>query len=151
MDKGETNTGVSYERKDIRLRAFLIFLAGAACTVALLAFGIWQFYWAEESSQKAAKGSTEALAPVMPPDPRLEQLDKLAGAEFANIDERLAAQEKTLNSTGPTTEKGFIHIPIQQAIDAVADKLPVREQLPSPAANKGGASKTGRPIQGESQ
>jgi uncharacterized iron-regulated membrane protein len=151
MDKEETNAGVSYERKDIRLRLVIGLLAGAGCLVAVVLFAIWQFYWMEENSQEKAKGSTEALAPVLPPDPRLEQIDKLAAAEYSNIDKRLAAQEAALNSSGPSDEKGFVHIPIQQAIEAVADKLPVRKQPPGHAASNAGESSSGRMIRGEAR
>ena len=149
MANEETNAGVSYERKDIRLRLVLALLGFAGCFVALVAVTIYWFYWAEEKSQRAAKGSTEALAPLFPSEPRLEQIDKLAGVEKAEITQRLAAQEKILNSYGPTAEEGFVHIPIQQAIEAVADKLPVRKQPPGKAANNSGQSNSGRMIRGE--
>ena len=149
MDNEETNVGVSYERRDIRLRLVLALLASAGCLVVLVSFAISWFYWAEESAQKTAKGSTESLAPVLTREPRLEQIDKLAGAEGSHVDQRLAAQERMLNSYGPTAEKGFVHIPIQQAIEAVADKLPVRKQPPGQAANNSGESNSGRMIRGE--
>ena len=149
MDNQETNAGVSYERKDVPLRLVLGLLTFAGCFVTLVAVAVYWFYWAEEGSQRAAKGSTAALAPRFPAEPRLEQIDKLAGVEKADVVKRLAALEKTLNSSGPTDEKGFVHIPIQQAIEAVADKLPVRKQPPGKAANNSGQSNSGRMIRGE--
>jgi hypothetical protein len=154
MDENKANVGVRYERKDIGLRLVVTLLVAAGCTVVFILLAIWWLFWAEEKRQKAVKGSTEALAPLYPAEPRLEQIDKLAGVEKADIVKRLAAQEKTLNSFGPTGEKGFVHIPIQQAIDAVADKLPVRTQPPGEAANKrgpigDGQSNSGRTIRGE--
>ena len=151
MEEQETDAGPRYERKDIHLRWFLAILVAAVCFVAVETFVIWKFYWAEESAQEAAKGSTKELASPLPPEPRLEQLDRLAGVEGSNIDKRLAAQEKKLNSYGPTAEKGFVHVPIQQAIDAVADTLPVRKQPPSKTANNrgpiaAGQSNSGRAI-----
>jgi hypothetical protein len=151
MSNEETNAGVSYERKDIRLRLVLALLGGAGSLVVLVFFGIWWFYWAEESAQKTAKGSTAALAPLFPAEPRLEQIDKLAGVDSSNVAKRLAAQEELLNSYGPTDEKGFVHIPIQQAIEEVADKLPVRKQPPGKAASNGGESNSGRMIRGDAR
>jgi hypothetical protein len=154
MDKQETNAGVSYERKDVTMRLVVALLVSAGCFVTLVSIAIWWFYWAEESSQKAAKGSTAALAPLFPAEPRLEEIDKLAGVDSSDVAKRLVAQEKQLNSYGPTDEKGFVHVPIQQAIEAVADKLPVRKQPPGKAMGRSGptdagASSPGRPIRGE--
>jgi hypothetical protein len=138
MADEETNVGVSYERKDVRLGVVLALLTVAGGLVIFVFFGVWWFYWGEESVQKKAKGSTEALAPLFPQEPRLEQIDALAGMGSTNVDKRLVEQERLLNSYGPTEDKGFVHIPIQQAIEAVADKLPVRKQPPAEAKNKRG-------------
>jgi hypothetical protein len=155
MDEKKTNVGISYERKDVSMRLVVALLVGAGCVVVLMLFAIWQLFWAEERRQRAAKGSTEALAPLYPAEPRLEQIDKLAGVEKTDVVKRLAAQEKTLNSFGPTAEKGFAHIPIQQAIDAVAGKLPVRKQ-PEKGTSKrrpsgDGGANSGREIGGATQ
>jgi hypothetical protein len=157
MDKDETNTGVRYERKDIRLRGLLILMAGAACFTAILYFAIWRFFWWQESVQEAIKESPYPMAPrmstQMPPKPRLEQLDRMAGVKSSDVDKSLAAKEKALDSYGPTADKGFVHIPIQQAIKAVAGKLPVRKQPQPPPADQsglleGGQSSSGRMFRG---
>jgi hypothetical protein len=148
MAEEKTHANVRYERKDIRLRwivAMFVFLGGF---VVCMAFVMLKFYWYQEQLEKEAKGSIEALAPVLPPEPRLEQVDKLAGVEAANVDARLAAQEEMLNSSGPTGEKGFVHIPIERAIEAVAGKLPTRKQPPGEAASGRGPN-SGRMIRGE--
>jgi hypothetical protein len=79
----------------------------------------------------------------------------MAGAAKSDVSKRLAAKEKALDSYGPTTEKGFIHIPIQQAMKAIAGKLPIRKQpQASTAASSGlldgGESNSGRMFQGPS-
>jgi hypothetical protein len=68
---------------------------------------------------------------------------------------KLAAQEKVLNSYGPTAEKGFVHIPIQQAIKATVGKLPVKRQTQGEAAKDrglidAGESNSGRMFRGGS-
>jgi hypothetical protein len=154
MAEEETHANVKYERKDIRLRWVVGLFSLLGVFVICMLFAMLKFYWYEEEAEKKIKGPTEALAPALPPEPRLEQIDKLAGVEASNVDARLAAQEEMLNSYGPTGEKGFVHVPIQRAIEAVADKLPVREQPPGEAAKgrgpvAGGDSNSGRMIRGE--
>ena len=154
MADEKTHGNVKYEPKDIHLRWIVAMFVFLASFVVCMAFVMLKFYWYEEEAEKKIKGSTEALAPALPPEPRLEQINKLAGAEAANIDTRLAAQEEMLNSSGPTDEKGFVHVPIQRAIEAVAGKLPTRKQPPGEAADNrtpvsGGAANSGRMIRGE--
>ena len=105
------------------------------------------------------KKSPYPLAPgfsrKLPPEPRLEQLDRLAGIDNADVAEKLAEKEKALDSYGPTEEKGFVHIPIQQAMKAVAGKLPMRKEPQGPtAADNGlldaGQSNSGRIFRGPS-
>jgi hypothetical protein len=99
---------------------------------------------------------SSGLSTQLPPEPRLEQLDRMAGnTENSDVSKSLAAKEKVLNSFGPTTEKGFVHIPIQQAMKAVAGKLPARkEPQPPTVANQGlleaGESNSGRMFRGPS-
>jgi hypothetical protein len=149
----ETHANVKYERKDIRLGWIVgLFLLLGGFVLCML-FVMLKFYWYQEDLEKKIKGSTEALAPALPPEPRLEQIDTLAGVEASNVDARLAAQEEKLNSYGPTDEKGFVHIPIQRAIETVADKLPARKPPPNGVASNrpvtGGAANSGRMIRGE--
>jgi hypothetical protein len=157
MDNDETNAGVRYERKDIRLGCLLAFMVVAVCVIATLGYGVWRFFWWQAGVQQEAKRSPYPLAPALsaqlPPEPRLEQLDRMAGITSADADKSLAAKEKALDSYGPTADKGFVHIPIRQAIKAVAGKLPVRKQPPPPPADQrglleGGQSNSGRMFRG---
>jgi hypothetical protein len=79
----------------------------------------------------------------------LEQIDRLANIEAADVFAMEAAKEKALQRYGPTEEKGFVHIPITRAIEAVAGKLPVtKTPQPHPRETGGlldwGASNSGR-------
>ena len=131
MAEEREHPGVRYEHRDITFRWVLALLLLIAAFLIGMSLLMLKFFWMQEEAERRLKGSTEALAPALPPEPRLEQIDALAGVEAANVNARLAAQEEKLNSYGPTGEKGFVHIPIRQAIEAVADKLPVREPPPN--------------------
>ena len=157
MDNEKIHADVHYERKDIRLRGLLLLMAGACCLMTILGYAVWRFYWQQESAQEAMKKSPYPLAPglstKLPPEPRLEQVDRMAGIDNADVSKRLAEKEKALNGYGPTAENGFVHIPIQQAIKAVAGKLPTRKEPQGPtAADNGlldaGQSNSGRMFRG---
>jgi hypothetical protein len=150
--------GVRHETSDVRLRAVLVLVALACCVLAMVGYAVWRFYWFQAAAQADRKASPYPLSPglsaPLPPEPRLEQLDRIATVESPEVSKRLAAQEKALHRYGRTAEKGFVHIPIQQAIKAVAGTLPVAQQPPPGAAihNNGlldaGASNSGRMFRG---
>ncbi len=123
-----------HEASDVRFRAVLI---GVVVVVLL---GAGQFYWvwlffrdterqANESRQADGEVTTHEL--ILPPEPRLEQLDRVAGIETSEVRAIEAPKERLLSTYGATDETGFIHIPIQRAMDLALDQLPVRKQPPS--------------------
>ncbi len=147
--------GIRYERTDIRLRLVLALVAGAACFAVLVLFVIWQFFRFSEGGQQADERSPysrytrpSAASSQLPPEPRLEPLNSLADVNNANVYERLAGQEKILHSYGPTDDKGFVHIPIDRAIQAVAGHLPVRTQPPGANALDQGLIDSGKSASG---
>ena len=91
----------------------------------------------------------------LPPEPRLEQIDRMAGAGASKFSKALAEKEKVLNSYGPSEEKGFVRVPIQEAIKATAGKLPVRKQPPGGVKDNGlmdaGQPNSGRILNGDSK
>jgi hypothetical protein len=131
--------GVPYERGDIGFRGLLGVIVGACCVLAVLGFLVSRFYWFQERTQEAVTKSLYPLSPglsaKLPSQPRLEQLDRMTAAELANSDKQLAAMQRALNRYGATAEKGFVHIPIQEAMQAVAGDLPVAKQ-----SSRGGAA-----------
>ena len=148
---------VRYERKDIRLGPLLGLIVAAICVLVAVGFGIWYFYWWQAGAEQAIKQSPYPLVTApsgkLPPEPRLEQLNEMERGEAASVFTRLAAQEKALNSYGPTAEKGFVHIPIQQAIKLTAGKLPVKQPAAGQAAKDrglidAGESNSGRMLRG---
>jgi hypothetical protein len=155
--------GALFEPKDIYLGRIIAALVASLGIVAGIYYGVWKFFWFQEHVQEAVKRSPYIVesSPSMklPPQPRLEQLDRvnarerdLIRDEVANVD--LAADERALHCYGSTTETGFVQIPIEQAIKALAGTLPVdREASPSRDANgllDAGQSNSGRMFRGAS-
>jgi hypothetical protein len=123
---------VRYERSDVQPRGVLIVML-AALFIGVLAFlGVWYFYQRFNAYESAIKQSPYPLATQpstqLPAEPRLEQVDRLAGVETPNVFLREQSKEAILHSAGPTADKGFAHIPIERAMQMVADELPVRPQ-----------------------
>ncbi len=168
-DDHVANPGVRYEPKDIYLGRILGVIVIALCVVGALYFGVWRFFRSQERVQEEFKKSPYPLAPApstaLPPEPRLEELDRLTPEEMeqldlitsletAGVNGQLAAQEKALHEYGPSSEKDFVRIPIEQAMKALAGTLPVaKESSPGRDANglvDAGQSNSGRMFRGPS-
>jgi hypothetical protein len=130
-DGQPTHPSVRYERTDANFRWILIIILGAMGFAALVHYTLLVYYGDQLHAQATVKKSPFPLAPspstALPREPRLEQLDRLAGVETPNVYERETARLDILNSYGPTSEEGFIRIPIDKAMGLLADKLPHRE------------------------
>ena len=104
-----------------------------AVVLLLLIFGmVHRFFFHERDRLNQERMSPlpagTRTEPALPPEPRLEQLDRLAEVTISDVGVRLQAKEAALNSYGPTQEKGFIHIPIDRAIQLLAGRLPARNE-----------------------
>ncbi len=150
--------GVRHEPTDIRFGWILMLIIAACCVVAVQLFLIWKFYGWQRSAQEEIKKTPYRLAPMtstqLPPEPRLEQLERMAKEESANVFKQLAAREKMLDSYGATSEKGFVHIPIRLAIKAIAGELPVEKKPAKQGTHEAGLidageSNSGRMFRGE--
>jgi len=150
-----------FEPKDIDLRPIIVSLVAALGIIAGIYYGVWRFYWFQAQAREEVKRSRYPMASGpstnLPPQPRLEQLDRMPAKErdlfrggAATAD--LAADEKALHRYGPTSETGFVQIPIEQAIKAIAGTLPVaNETSPGVHANgllDAGQSNSGRMFRG---
>ncbi|MCE5268156.1 MAG: hypothetical protein LLG00_09755 [Planctomycetaceae bacterium] len=158
-DRSPEHPGVHFERKDVRFGCLLAALLAAGCVLVGLSYTIWQFYWWQAGVHEREGRSPYPMAPApstrLPREPRLEQLERMARVESDTLSSRLAAQQRVLDSYGPSGEKGFVHIPIEQAIKAVAGRLPVRHKPPeAPVKSRGlvnsGDSNSGRMFRGDS-
>jgi hypothetical protein len=150
---------IRYERTDASFRGVVFVTLAVAVFGAVALAALLVFFRSYREYQANVKKSPFPLAPApstaLPPRPRLEQLDRLGGVESANVYEREAAKLDVLNSYGSTTEDGFIHIPIDRAMEMLADKLPHREeptndqQKRSAGLIDAGASNSGQMLRGK--
>lgn len=141
---------VDYDRTDLSAKGIIGFLIGLAVTVLLIGVISWGMYYffsggriypqpsAAETATPASsipKGNPELRfpAPTLQPDPAAE-LNKFRSGE-----------EERLNSYGWVDQKaGVVHIPIERAIDLVAQRgLPTR---PEPVLAQEATFGSGRPT-----
>jgi hypothetical protein len=167
-----------YEPKDIRVGWLVAVVATVCCYAVLHYYGVWRFFRFQEHDQAEAKKSPYASASAssptllppgnggdwrevytgvpppapLPPQPRLDQLDRMTPEESAAVNMQLAAQIKALHSYGPSAEKGFVRVPIEEAMKAVAATLPVAKGPPPGRDANGlldaGESNSGRMFRG---
>jgi hypothetical protein len=148
---------IHYEDRDVTFRWVLIVAIVGVCVGAALFGLVYAFFRADTDRLASRRESEFPLAEhpseVPPPEPRLEQIDRLAGIARENIFLRESAKENQLDSYGETQEQGFVHIPIGRALESLAGHLPVRkEPPPGPSKDNGlvdsGASNSGRMLRG---
>jgi hypothetical protein len=149
---------VRYQPGDAPLAAILAIIAAVICYGCLHYTAAWWFFREREGSEQAAKQSTLPLAMQradrLPAEPRLEQLDRLAEIKAPDADHPQAADEALLNSFGPTDDEGFVHVPIERAIDHLIGRLPVRQSQHEDSLHSGGLvhegdSNSGRVYRGK--
>jgi hypothetical protein len=143
---------VQYERTDASHR-WIIGLFGAAVVLGVLILGgIWLFYARYRDYQAEVKKSnfplSPAPSPTLPPEPRLEQLDRLSGSKSSGAVEVVVPREAALNTYGPTAEEGFVRIPIDRAMQVLEDRLPVRAEAPEDHGKGNGLVAAGEPNSG---
>jgi hypothetical protein len=144
---------VRYERTDADLRPILMLLIGAIVFAAASSVVLLVFFHEYRNYQNDIKKSPYPLAPTpstsLPPQPRLEQVDRVTGYENPDAYEKQASSEKVLSSYGPTGEAGFVHIPIGQAMKLVEKELAARKQQPAEQRRRdGGLVDAGEPNSG---
>jgi hypothetical protein len=84
----------------------------------------------------------------LPPEPRLDPINIREGLPEASVAEMYARDEAILHSYGPSTEKGFFHIPIERAMALLEGKLPVKPEPPEESKRDQGLLDWGRPNSG---
>lgn len=143
---------VKREHTDVRSGRILAFLVICLILGGADFFVVWHMFLSGEREQTHIKASTYPLAPApsltLPHEPRLDPLNRVVGNEQANVFQIEADDLRKLNEVGPA-EKGFVRIPIQDAMKLVVPRLPVSKQ-PDQAAGKddglryGGGPNSGR-------
>jgi hypothetical protein len=127
----DVNPGVSHERRDVNVFQISAFGIGLLLSCIVVVFAMWamfDFLYSREN----AKNDTNPAALVMkyqnalPPEPRLQPQPTV------ELKDLRADEDAILNSYGwINPDRGIVRIPIDQAIDMVAQKgLPSK---PSPA------------------
>jgi hypothetical protein len=124
---------VHYERRDVSFGWVLGLIIGTIGLAFVLHYVVWVFllrYLGYESAIKKLPPDSMASVPVNGPprEPRLEQIERVEGNATADVFRRMEVREEALNSYGLLPdEKGYVHIPIDEAIRLLANKLPVRK------------------------
>jgi hypothetical protein len=125
------NPAVSHERRDVnvfQISAFGIGLLLGCIVVVFAMVAMFDFLFAREDKKNTGSATAGLLSerPKLPPEPRLQAEPKV------ELRDLRADEDAILSSYGwVDPNKGIVRIPIDQAIDIVAQKgLPSR---PSPA------------------
>src|SRR5437868_8620098 len=112
------------EKADIRPSAFIALVAVAAIGIG---FGIIGAHvrFDQELRQWQHRYSAEkpASSVELPAQPRLEPLEPHSAKSSAAFVSLQREQEATLRDYGRTADEGFVHIPIDKAIERLAKKL----------------------------
>jgi hypothetical protein len=142
---------VRFEQTDVGVRGVFIIIAVLAVLAPALFGGVWWWFARYNNRESAIKQSPFPLAEQpslkLPPEPRLEQLDRMAGKP-TDAFPRLEEKEEVLNGLGPTDEPGFVHIPIKRAMALIVDKLPADKGPPPNEARNAGLLDDGEPNSG---
>jgi heme/copper-type cytochrome/quinol oxidase subunit 1 len=142
---------VRHEPSDASLGGVIMVIVWAMFLGAVILVLVWQFFvqYRAHEDQLRASPFPLALKPSesLPPEPRLEQLNRLANDPISNVYLRQQAREKKLNSYGHTEDKGYVHVPIERAMQAVVGELKARKDTSEPRENglyDAGESNSGR-------
>jgi hypothetical protein len=140
-ENGETNSAVTYEKRDVNTRAILYFI-GVLFLVLLVTFASMRglFGYFSETQKLGPGASPFDNSRVLPPSPRL-QVDPAI-----DLDQVRQSQNEMLNSYGwadkPT---GKVRVPIDRAMDMLIErKLPVRQSAPVTPISDGAKKETAK-------
>jgi hypothetical protein len=133
----DVNPGVSHERRDVNVFQISAFGIGLLLACIVTVFAMWaMFDWLfAREDQKNASNPAAAMMnerPKLPPEPRLQAQPKVELKD-------LRADEDVILSTYGWIDpnKGIVRIPIDQAIDMVAQKGLPSKPSPTGLDNEG--------------
>jgi hypothetical protein len=143
---------VRSEKSDASFRWILGLLIGSLVLAVVIHGVTWWFFHDYNDYQSRLSKSPFPLAPApskqLPPEPRLEQLDRMEVIQSPNLFVREATKEAILQGYGPTPEKGFVHVPIERAIKHLAGKLPANKDKADATRRDNGLLDAGEPNSG---
>jgi hypothetical protein len=157
---GPSHYHVRYERSDANHRWVIGIVLATLVLAAVIQSVIMRFFQDYQAYQDSIKRSRYSLAlprsERLPPQPRLEQINRMASEQGGDVYSREQRKENVLDRYGtlPGDEK-FVRIPIERAIDYLADKQPARPRQPATDQARrqnglvnDGASNSGRMFRG---
>jgi hypothetical protein len=149
-----------FETRDVRFRWVLLVTVVGCCVGAAIFVLVRGFYWAalelRSDGESTASRPHEKPASELPPEPRLELLDRLEKTPASNVARWENGEEKSLERYGPSDEKGYVRIPLERAMQLLAGHLPARKDGDRPKfKDRGlvdaGESNSGRMFRGAAQ
>ncbi len=133
--EGLEHPAVRYEHSDASFGWVFGILIAAAVLGVFIHVVVLKYFLNAREHQARVKESNYPLATdpsALPSRPRLEPVDRMERIERGNVYLRQESKERTLRSYGKVPgEEGYVHIPIDRAMDLLADKLPARSDAPS--------------------
>jgi len=126
----EINPAVSHERRDVNVFQISAFGIGLLLGCIVVVFAMWAMFdylFSREDAKNAASPAASMLneRPKLPPEPRLQAEPKIELKDLRADEEAILSSYAWIDPN-----KGIVRIPINQAIDMVAQKgLPSK---PSP-------------------
>lgn len=133
------NADVAYEPRDLSSHAVFYFLVVLAVVIVFAYIGLWGMFKYLGSPQYAGHQTTN---PIMTSQEQLKEIGgdpansfpapQLQPDDIADLNKFRIAEEQRLNTYGWVDQAhGRIRIPIETAIDMMADSWPAAEQSPS--------------------
>jgi hypothetical protein len=145
-----TNPAVSYERSDVNLRKILYIVGAIIVGAVIIHIIVMWFLLGYDDRQAEVKRSRFPLAGeriTMPPEPRLEQIDRQEGIAKVNVYERREKKEEE-GAYHTTDEPGVVRIPVARAMKLLENKLPVRKEPAGAGKREEGLVDWGEPNSG---
>jgi hypothetical protein len=145
---------VRSEKSDADFRWVFRLIVAAALLGVIIWVAVWWFFVGESNQLARERRSPFPLAPgpstALPPEPRLEQLDRMVGDPRLNVWNQQKKFEDTLAGYEDTQEKGFVRIPIERAMEylATTKKLPARDEKAQAVPRDNGLVGGGEPNSG---
>lgn len=128
---------VRFETKDANAAWIFAILGGTVIFLGVVHGSVLGFFIGYRDHLARIDRSPFPLAPgpneKPPRQPRLEQIERLAGSKEINVYAREAAKLKTLKSYGKTEAEGYIHIPIDKAMQMLVEKKMLKSRPEQPA------------------
>jgi len=116
------HTGVQHEHTDVRFGAIAAAALVIAATLATVVGAIRLFVHEEAATdvRRAARGAS-GLSLVLPVEPRLDALEPHDAER--SFEAQNAAAQKRLHHYGPAEDAGYVHVPIDKAMQKLASDL----------------------------